>query len=108
MSFGKKDGPLHGQCITQPYLTNDYLQEKRYRAHLNGTTYVYDIPTMIGQMVEKQWRSFSDARPQHSIRIPDKVLLSVKELVLNADDDKQLEQIERSTGNNQVTHSGSQ
>lgn len=93
---------MHGQSITQPYLTNDYLQEKRFRAHLNGTTYVYDIPSMIGQMAEKLWRTFLDVRPMNSIQQPDSVLLSVKELVLN-DISGKLEEIERTAGKNQVT-----
>nr|XP_032525604.1 acetyl-CoA carboxylase-like [Danaus plexippus plexippus] len=55
-SFGPKQGPMHGLPISTPYVTKDYLQQKRFLATSQGTTYVYDIPDMFRQVVEGQWR----------------------------------------------------
>lgn len=48
-------GPMHGLPISTPYLTKDYLQAKRFQAQSAGTTYVYDLPDMFRQQVEKSW-----------------------------------------------------
>lgn len=45
-----RQGPLHGLPISTPYLTKDYLQQKRFQAQSNGTTYVYDFPEMFRQV----------------------------------------------------------
>lgn len=62
-SYSKKHGPLHGLPISTPYLTKDFLQQKRFLAQSNGTTYAYDIPDMFRQMTEKLWKEYSKARP---------------------------------------------
>lgn len=50
MAYGTKQGPLHNLPISTPYLTKDFLQQKRFQAQSNGTTYVYDMPDMFRQM----------------------------------------------------------
>jgi hypothetical protein len=50
MSFGEKQGPLHGLALSTPYVTKDHLQQKRYTAQNMGTTYVYDFPEMFRQV----------------------------------------------------------
>ena len=72
-AYGSKQGPLHGMPISTPYLAKDYLQEKRFQAQSAGTTYVYDIPDMFRQMVEKQWKEFSQTGTREPVKIPDKV-----------------------------------
>jgi acetyl-CoA carboxylase/biotin carboxylase 1 len=84
-SYGNKQGPMHGLPITTPYVTQDYLQQKRFQAQSMGTTYVYDIPDMFRQMVEKLWKEFIKERPAEQLTIPSKVLDSV-ELVFEGDD----------------------
>jgi hypothetical protein len=54
---------MHGLPISTPYVTKDYLQQKRFQAQSAGTTYVYDIPDMFRQMTEKLWKEFIEARP---------------------------------------------
>jgi hypothetical protein len=54
---------MHGLPISTPYVTKDYLQQKRFQAQSVGTTYVYDIPDMFRQMTEKLWKEFIDERP---------------------------------------------
>ncbi|KAK8789210.1 hypothetical protein V5799_021012 [Amblyomma americanum] len=51
-----RQGPLHGLPISTPYLTKDYLQQKRFQAQSNGTTYVYDFPDMFRQVGMVAWR----------------------------------------------------
>ncbi|XP_031639002.1 acetyl-CoA carboxylase isoform X2 [Contarinia nasturtii] len=97
MAYGTKQGPLHNLPISTPYLTKDFLQQKRFQAQSNGTTYAYDMPDMFRQMTERLWKEFAKARPSVDIRMPEKVLLDCKELVLV--DDK-LEEIPRLPGEN--------
>lgn len=51
---------MHGLPISTPYLTKDYLQQKRFQAQLNGTTYVYDYPDMFRQMIDHLWKEYSE------------------------------------------------
>lgn len=55
---------MHGLPITVPYVTKDYLQQKRFQAQSSGTTYVYDIPDMFRQMTDKLWRDYIDENPK--------------------------------------------
>lgn len=98
-AYGNRQGPLHMLPISSPYMTKDYLQQKRFQAQSNGTTYVYDIPDMFRQMTERLWKEFSKARPTEDIRIPEKILLVCNELVLKGDT---LEEIQRLPGENNV------
>ncbi|KAG4075355.1 hypothetical protein HA402_003146 [Bradysia odoriphaga] len=97
MSYGPKEGPLHGLAISTPYLTKDFLQQKRFQAQSAGTTYAYDIPDMFRQMAERHWKEYSKARPLIDIRMPEKVLLEVVELVVVGDT---LEEMQRLPGEN--------
>lgn len=36
-------------------MTKDYLQQKRFQAQSNGTTYVYDYPDMFRQVLVNMW-----------------------------------------------------
>jgi acetyl-CoA carboxylase / biotin carboxylase 1 len=38
-AYGQRQGPLHQLLISTPYMTKDYLQQKRFQAQSNGTTY---------------------------------------------------------------------
>lgn len=80
-------------------MTKDYLQQKRFQAQSNGTTYVYDIPDMFRQVTEKHWKEFSKARPNEDIRMPEKVLLECIELVLDGDS---LKEVQRLGGENDI------
>lgn len=61
-AYGNKQGPLHGLPISTPYIPKDYLQQKRFQAQSIGTTYVYDFPDMFRQMVDCQWKQYSQER----------------------------------------------
>lgn len=100
VAYGQKQGPLHNLPISTPYVTKDFLQQKRFQAQSNGTTYVYDIPDMFRQMTERQWKEYSKARPSVDIRIPENVLLECVELILDGDN---LEEVQRLPGENDVS-----
>ncbi|XP_049883626.1 acetyl-CoA carboxylase isoform X2 [Pectinophora gossypiella] len=99
-SYGPKQGPMHGLPISTPYVTKDYLQQKRFLATSQGTTYVYDIPDMFRQIVEKRWRECIedgsvDGPP------PDTVMSSV-ELVVEPDGERRVVEVTRLPGQNTV------
>lgn len=99
MTFGPKLGPLHGLAISTPYLTKDFLQQKRFQAQQNLTTYAYDIPDMFRQITERLWDEYAKARPAVDISFPKNVLAEVAELVIVGD---QLKEMTRSPGENDV------
>ncbi|KAI5637058.1 carboxyl transferase domain-containing protein [Phthorimaea operculella] len=113
-SYGHKQGPMHGLPISTPYVTKDYLQQKRFLATSQGTTYVYDIPDMFRQIVEKRWRecieegSIVEKRWRECVEegsqdgpIPDVVMTCV-ELVVEADGERRLVEVTRLPGQNTV------
>lgn len=57
-SYWGKRGPFHGRLLRTPYFTRDNLQQKRFAAQSNGTTYVYDFPEMFRQALIKSWRNY--------------------------------------------------
>lgn len=63
MSYGDKQGPFHNLPVSTPHMTKNFLQQKRFLAQTNGTTYVYDIPDMLMQMTLRLWREFAAGRP---------------------------------------------
>ncbi|XP_012280846.1 acetyl-CoA carboxylase isoform X2 [Orussus abietinus] len=80
-----RPGPMHGLPIATPYLTKDYLQSKRFQAQSAGTTYVYDLPDMFRQQVEKMWTKYIEDQPtSENISVPSPVMDCV-ELVLDGD-----------------------
>ncbi|CEJ03891.1 Putative Acetyl-CoA carboxylase [Rhizopus microsporus] len=46
-SLNKIPGSMHMQPLSTPYPTKEWLQPRRYKAHLMGTTYVYDFPELF-------------------------------------------------------------
>ncbi|KAF7283158.1 hypothetical protein GWI33_001223 [Rhynchophorus ferrugineus] len=99
-AYGKKQGPMHGLPISTPYLAKDYLQQKRFQAQSNGTTYVYDYPEMFRQMVDLQWKHYSQ-QVSETVEIPDKMMDFV-ELVLDVETETRLVEQKRVAGENNV------
>lgn len=62
-SYESKQGPLHGLPVSTPYVTKDFLQQKRFQAQSAGTTYVYDIPDMFRQVIENLWQEYIVEHP---------------------------------------------
>jgi acetyl-CoA carboxylase/biotin carboxylase 1 len=97
-SFGTKLGPLHGYPVSTPYKTKNYLQQKRFQAQSNGTTYVYDFPDMFRQVLERIWKEHKDSR-RDPVDPPSPVLRYI-ELVL--DSQNQIIEQNRTEGENDI------
>uniref|UniRef100_A0A1B6DY08 Uncharacterized protein n=1 Tax=Clastoptera arizonana TaxID=38151 RepID=A0A1B6DY08_9HEMI len=97
-SYGSKQGPMHGLPVSTPYMTKDYLQQKRFQAQSSGTTYVYDFPDMFRQMTEKCWKEFIEERHNQTIVKPTQVLECVELIV----EDGNLVEQKRMPGENDV------
>lgn len=96
-SVNKIPGAMHMQPLSTPYPTKEWLQPRRYKAHLMGTTYVYDFPELFRQSVQNQWTLACKRNP--SLKQPSNII-EAKELVLDEDD--VLQEIERAPGTNTV------
>ncbi|KPJ19678.1 Acetyl-CoA carboxylase [Papilio machaon] len=99
-SYGPRQGPMHGLPISTPYVTKDYLQQKRFLATSQGTTYVYDIPDMFRQTIEKRWRECIEEGSVDG-PVPDNVMTSV-ELVVEPDGERHVVEVTRLPGQNTV------
>ncbi|CDS10010.1 hypothetical protein LRAMOSA02687 [Lichtheimia ramosa] len=96
-SVGSIPGAMHMQPITTPYPTKEWLQPRRYKAHLMGTTYVYDFPELFKQAIHNQW--VQAIKHDASLKEP-KQVIEGKELVL--DEDGSIQEIDRAPGTNTV------
>ena len=94
-----KIGSMHLRPVSTPYPTKEWLQPKRYKAHLMGTQYVYDFPELFRQAVQNSWAkavakhaSLADKKP------PTGECMEYSELVL--DDADNLAEVSREPGTN--------
>ncbi|KAK9479207.1 acetyl-CoA carboxylase [Lipomyces japonicus] len=85
-----KPGNMHLRSINTPYPTKEWLQPKRYKAHLMGTTYVYDFPELFNQAIRSSWLTAGGKAPEK--------VLTYKELIL--DDSGELSEVSREPGAN--------
>ncbi|KAF9581259.1 acetyl-coenzyme-A carboxylase, partial [Lunasporangiospora selenospora] len=86
---------FHLLPVNQPYPTKEWLQPRRYKAHLMGTTYVYDFGELFRQAVRTQWNHAIKQNP--ALKAPSQVL-EMRELVM--DEKQQLQPIVRDAGSN--------
>ncbi|EAA33781.1 acetyl-CoA carboxylase [Neurospora crassa OR74A] len=94
-----KIGSMHLLPVNTPYPTKNWLQPKRYKAHLMGTQYVYDFPELFRQAIQNSWvkavrmdSSLADKQP------PVGECIEFSELVL--DDHDNLIEVSREPGTN--------
>jgi acetyl-CoA carboxylase/biotin carboxylase 1 len=94
-----KIGSMHLRPVSTPYPTKEWLQPKRYKAHLMGTQYVYDFPELFRQAIQNSWTkavskhsSLADKQP------PTGECIDYSELVL--DDQDNLAEVIREPGTN--------
>ena len=92
-------GAMHLRPVSTPYPTKEWLQPKRYKAHLMGTQYVYDFPELFRQAFQNSWQkavtshsSLAGKRPQLD------ECMEVSELVL--DENEELAEVSREAGTN--------
>jgi acetyl-CoA carboxylase/biotin carboxylase 1 len=94
-----KIGSMHLRPVSTPYPTKEWLQPKRYKAHLMGTQYVYDFPELFRQAFFNSWTkavakhaTMAESQPQIT------ECIEYHELVL--DDADNLTEVAREPGTN--------
>jgi acetyl-CoA carboxylase/biotin carboxylase 1 len=94
-----KIGSMHLRPVSTPYPTKEWLQPKRYKAHLMGTQYAYDFPELFRQAIQNSWAkavgkhgSLAEKQP------PTGECIDYSELVL--DDQDNLAEVIREPGTN--------
>lgn len=90
-------GAHHLQPVNAPYPTKEWLQPKRFKAHVIGTTYVYDFPDLFRQALRNVWATALRNAP--GLTVPEDPLVA-SELVL--DEHNQLQEVNRKAGSNTV------
>jgi len=94
-----KIGSMHLRPVSTPYPTKEWLQPKRYKAHLMGTQYVYDFPELFRQAFQNSWtRAVAKYPPLADSRPETGQCLEYNELVL--DDADNLIEVSRDPGTN--------
>ncbi|KAJ2141204.1 acetyl-coenzyme-A carboxylase [Coemansia sp. RSA 678] len=54
-SLDSPAGSYNNMLVATPHQPKEWLQPRRYKAHIMGTTYVYDFPDLFQQAVSVQW-----------------------------------------------------
>ncbi|KAI4288989.1 MAG: hypothetical protein L6R35_001747 [Caloplaca aegaea] len=92
-------GAMHLRPVSTPYPTKEWLQPKRYKAHLMGTQYVYDFPDLFRQAIQNCWTKAVSKHPSLSSKQPRTgECLEYTELVLDEHDN--LAEVGREPGTN--------
>ncbi|KAL2752979.1 hypothetical protein ACRALDRAFT_1065940 [Sodiomyces alcalophilus JCM 7366] len=93
-------GPMHLMPTNTPYPTKNWLQPKRYKAHLMGTQYVYDFPELFRQAIQNTWTTAAKkvGPPVAQQQPKPGECLTYSELVL--DDKDNLAEVNREPGTN--------
>ncbi|KAJ2234840.1 acetyl-coenzyme-A carboxylase [Coemansia sp. RSA 485] len=78
-SLDSPAGSYNGMLVSTPHQPKEWLQPRRYKAHVMGTTYVYDFPDLFQQAVSVQWARVSKLGAAKVV--PPKQLLVARELV---------------------------
>lgn len=89
-----KPGSMHLRPIATPYPAKEWLQPKRYKAHLMGTTYVYDFPELFRQATITQWEKHSS-----KAKLGDDFFIA-NELI--EDENGELTEVDREAGANTI------
>lgn len=88
---------MHPSKLYPPYTIENTIQEKRFRAQKDHTTYVYDFPDMFRKMTERLW---DEHQSEETIQRPFEVLSKCLELVWI---DGQMKEVDRPIGENNVS-----
>lgn len=92
-------GSMHMRPVSTPYPTKEWLQPKRYKAHVMGTQYVYDFPDLFRQAFQNSWSKAIEKVPSLAEkRPPVGECIKYNELVL--DDQDNLVEVSREAGTN--------
>ena len=92
-------GAMHLRPVSTPYPTKEWLQPKRYKAHLMGTQFVYDFPELFRQAFQNTWTKAVAKQPSLSSKQPPTgECMDYSELVLDEHDE--LAEVSREPGTN--------
>ncbi|KAL8941716.1 MAG: hypothetical protein Q9216_002089 [Gyalolechia sp. 2 TL-2023] len=92
-------GAMHLRPVSTPYPTKEWLQPKRYKAHLMGTQYVYDFPDLFRQALQNCWTKVVSKHSSLASKQPKTgECLEYTELVLDEHDN--LAEVGREPGTN--------
>ncbi|CCK72032.1 uncharacterized protein KNAG_0I02460 [Huiozyma naganishii CBS 8797] len=95
-----KPGSMHLRPIATPYPVKEWLQPKRYKAHLMGTTYVYDFPELFHQALVTCWdNSIAGKASKLKAQNRDDIFVA-NELI--EDENGELTEVEREAGANSI------
>ena len=83
VSLSSPPGAMHNCPVGTPYPIKEAIQPKRYKAHLMGTTYVYDFPELFKRALEKTWMRFAESQGTK----PPVSIMSATELALNSQEE---------------------
>jgi acetyl-CoA carboxylase/biotin carboxylase 1 len=98
-SIGSKPGSMHLRPTTTPYAAKEWLQPKRYKAHIMGTQYVYDFPELFRQAIFQTWTKLAQKMPTWKDKMPDPShCLEYNELIVDENDE--LVEVQREPGTN--------
>lgn len=90
-------GPLHKKMVHQNYTTRESVQSRRYKAHLMGTTYVYDFPDLFRRALQKRWNSYCNESVNFTM--PKADVLECTEYIVS-EDGSTMSPISRDKGSN--------
>lgn len=94
-----KIGAMHLLPVSAPYPTKNWLQPKRYKAHLMGTQFVYDFPELFRQAIQNSWVHAVKQHPALAEKQPAQgECIDFNELVL--DDQDNIAEVSREPGTN--------
>lgn len=92
-------GAMHLRPVSTPYATKEWLQPKRYKAHLMGTQYVYDFPELFRQAIQNTWTKAVAKHASLASKQPRTgECMEYSELVLDENDN--LAEVSREAGTN--------
>ena len=94
-----KIGAMHLRPVSTPYPTKEWLQPKRYKAHLMGTQYVYDFPDLFRQAFANTWVKAVAKHPSLAGKQP-KVDEGMEYSELVLDEHDELAEVSREAGTN--------
>ncbi|RKP13306.1 carboxyl transferase domain-containing protein [Piptocephalis cylindrospora] len=91
---------MHLLPVDTPYQTKEWLQPRRYKAHVMGTTYVYDFPELFRSALETLWASapWSNGGTGGARGLKREEMLTVRELVWDHEGHVQI--LDRPPGSN--------
>ncbi|CAH7671288.1 acetyl-CoA carboxylase [Phakopsora pachyrhizi] len=90
-------GAYHLQPVNFPYPTKEWLQPKRFKAHVVGTTYCYDFPDLFRQAARREWKRKAAEIP--SLKPPTDPLTATE---LVQDEYGQPQEVSRPAGRNSI------